>query len=442
MTRRSADLPYKTREVAMLTSRRMLSLLLAAAAATVILSGCYAAPASENIGQGKESSGTPTTGSEISTATYPIPRENVRAFAYMAASASTGGFWQWDTFFRPYIQAYDPVTRTTYVPCYQNGCRHNDPTCNACFGDLQSLVEYRGNYYALVYTDDETASALVTRPLSGGPLQTLASWEPENENEACRCVLRCVSFGKAYVISNRETYELTEGVQLTAVAQESSLVSVDLQTGEISTILENCDNYDLYGVWEDIAVLRVLEMAEDAPEFEDWLAQQPEGTAWDEYDRQFVRYRFLTRNLQTGEESVLVDASENFVRTVDPHRSWGQYAVYQVDRSLYVYDLEEQSKRKLFTYERDWRFYNYQIMDGHVIAICGTEDTCRAWAVDIADGSVIALDTRGGNVVAFGANYECNGYFAGLKRNSSGDFEQCYISKEDFYRSNYDGAFH
>ena len=425
----------------MLTSRRMLSLLLAAAAAAVILSGCYAAPASENIGQGKESSGTPTTGSEISTETYPVPEENVRAFAYMAASASTGGFWQWDTFFRSYIQAYDPVTRTTYIPCYQSGCRHNDLTCNACFGDVESLVEYRENYYAMVYTDDETASALVTRPLSGGPLQTLASWEPENENEACRCALRCVSFGKAYVIANRETYALTEDGQLTTAAQESRLVSVDLQTGEISTILENCDNYDLYGVWEDIAVLRVLEMAEDAPEFEDWLAQQPEGTSWDEYDRQFVRYRFLSRNLQTGEESVLVDATENFVMTVDPHRSWGQYAVYQVDRSLYVYDLEEQAKRKLFTYEQDWGFYNYQIVDGHVIAICGTEDICRAWAVDIADGSVIELDTRGGNVVAFGANYECNGYFAGLKRNSSGDFEQCYISKEDYYRSNYDAAF-
>ena len=425
----------------MLTSRRMLSLLLAAAAVIAILSGCYAAPVNEATEQGGETSGAIVTDSKIPVTTYPVPGENVRAFAYMAASASTGGFWQWDTFFRPYIQAYDPVTRTTYVPCYQSGCRHNDLTCNACFGDVESLVEYRENYYAMVYTDDETASALVTRPLSGGPLQTLASWEPENENEACRCALRCVSFGKAYVIANRETYALTEDGQLTTAAQESSLVSVDLQTGEISTILENCDNYDLYGVWEDIAVLRVLEMAEGAPEFEDWLAQQPEGTAWDEYDRQFVRFRFLIRNLKTGEETVLVDASENFVRTVDPHRSWGQYAVYQVDRSLYVYDLEEQAKRKLFTYERDWGFYNYQIMDGHVIAICGTEDTCRAWAVDIADGSVIALDTRGGNVVAFGANYECNGYFAGLKRNSSGDFEQCYISKEDFYRSNYDAAF-
>ena len=240
----------------MLTSRRMLSLLLAAAAVIAILSGCYAAPVSETTEQGGETSGAIVTDSEIPVTTYPVSEENIRVFGNMAASASTGGFWQWDTFFRPYIQAYDPVTRTTYVPCYQNGCRHNDPTCNACFGDLQSLVEYRGNYYALVYTDDETASALVTRPLSGGPLQTLASWEPENENEACRCVLRCVSFGKAYVISNRETYELTEGVQLTAVAQESSLVSVDLQTGEISTILENCDNYDLYGVWEDIAAPR------------------------------------------------------------------------------------------------------------------------------------------------------------------------------------------
>ena len=426
----------------MLTSRRMLSLLLAAAAAAVILSGCYAAPASENIGQGKESSGTPTTGSEISTATYPIPRENVRAFAYMAASASTGGFWQWDTFFRSYIQAYDPVTRTTYIPCYQSGCRHNDLTCNACFGDVESLVEYRENYYAMVYTDDETASALVTRPLSGGPLQTLASWEPENENESCRCVLRCVSFGKAYVISNRETYELTEGVQLTAVAQESSLVSVDLQTGEISTILENCDNYDLYGVWEDIAVLRVLEMAEDAPEFEDWLAQQPEGTAWDEYDRQFVRFRFLIRNLKTGEETVLVDASENFVRTVDPHRSWGQYAVYQVDRSLYVYDLEKQAAKKLFTYEQNWDFYNYMILDGHVIAICGTENVCRVWAIDIADEVVTELDTRSGNVMIFSTDYECDGYFKGLLTEPSGNVEVCYISKEDFYRSNYDGAFH
>ena len=425
----------------MLTSRRMLSLLLAASAVIAILSGCYAAPVSETTEQGGETSGAIVTDSEIPVTTYPVSEENIRVFGNMAASASTGGFWQWDTFFRPYIQAYDPVTRTTYVPCYQNGCRHNDPTCNACFGDLQSLVEYRENYYAMVYTDDETASALVTRPLSGGPLQILASWKPENEDEACRCVLRYVSFGKAYVTANRETYALTEDGQLTTAAQESSLVSVDLQTGAISTILENCDNYDLYGVWEDIAVLRVLEMAEDAPEFEDWLAQQPEGTAWDEYDRQFVRYRFLTRNLQTGEENVLVDATENFVRTVDPHRSWGQYAVYQVDRGLYVYDLEKQETKRLFTYDQDWNDYNYMILDGHVIAVCGTEDVCRVWAISIEDGAVTEQDILGRDRMVYTIEYECNKYFVGLLVDSSGNADEYYISKEDYYRSNYDAAF-
>ena len=425
----------------MLTSRRMLSLLLAASAVIAILSGCYAAPVSETTEQGGETSGAIVTDSKIPVTTYPVPGENVRAFAYMAASASTGGFWQWDTFFRSYIQAYDPVTRTTYIPCYQSGCRHNDLPCNACFGDVESLVEYRENYYAVVYTDDETASALVTRPLSGGPLQTLASWEPENENEACRCALRCVSFGKAYVNVNRETYALTDGVQLTAVAQESSLVSVDLQTGEVSTILENVNGYDLYDVWGDVAVFRVLEMAEDAPESEEWLAQQPEGTSPDEYDRQFLGIRFLVRNLKTGEETSLVDASENYVRTIDPHKSWGQYAVYQVDRSLYVYDLEKQTEIKLFTYEQDWNFYNYMILDGHVITICGTEDICRSWAIGIADGVVTELDTRGEDVVVFSVDYECDGYFKGLLTEPSGNVEECYISKEDFYRSNYDAAF-
>lgn len=426
----------------MLTSRRMLSLLLAAAAAAVILSGCYAAPVSEATEQGGETSGAIVTDSKIPVTTYPVPEENIRVFGNMAASASTGGFWQWDTFFRPYIQAYDPVTRTTYVPCYQSGCRHNDPTCNACFGDLQYLVEYRGNYYAMVYTNNETASVLITRPLSGGPLQILASWEPENENEECRCVLRYVSFGKAYVSVNKETYALSEDGQQTDAVLKTSLVSVDLQTGAISSILENDYDYDLYGVWGDIAAFRVLEMAEDAPEFEDWLAQQPEGTAWDEYDRQFVRYRFLTRNLQTGEENMLVDTLEDFVMTVDPHRSWGQYAVYQAGRSLFAYDLEKQTAKKLFTYEQDWDFYNYMILDGHVITICGTEDICRSWAIGIADGVVTELDTRGGDVVVFSADYECDGYFKGLLTEPSGNVEECYISKEDFYRSNYDGAFH
>lgn len=105
----------------------------------------------------------------------------------MADSPSTGGFWQWDMMLHPYIEAYDPVTRTAYVPCYQSGCRHNDSTCSACFGNLSALAEYRDSLYALVQQDGESAASLVSRPLSGGALRVLASWEPENEGEKYRC---------------------------------------------------------------------------------------------------------------------------------------------------------------------------------------------------------------------------------------------------------------
>ena len=133
--------------------------------------------------------------------------------------------------------------------------------------------------------------------------------------------------------------------------------------------------------------------------------------------------------------------SENFVWTADPHKSWGQYVVYQVGRSVYVYDMETQTVKELFTYDQDWKNYNYMILDGHVIAICGTGDTCRAWAIDIADESVVELDTRGGNAIAITPEYECKDYIVGLLANQTGKVEEYYISKEDFYRSNYDGTF-
>ena len=46
------------------------------------------------------------------------------------------------------------------------------PPATANFGGVISgLAEYRGNFYAMIYYNDETASAFVTRPVSGGPLK-------------------------------------------------------------------------------------------------------------------------------------------------------------------------------------------------------------------------------------------------------------------------------
>ena len=413
--------------------RRFLAFLVCMAVLLASFTGCYSAqdgPSTLSSSQTMQSNSGSAAENSVEIRTYGIPEENVRANIIYVPSPSTGGFWTCAVFNAKTIQAYDPATRTTYFPCYQAGCKHTDASCTANFGGVISgFAEYRGNFYAMIYYNDDTASAFVTRPVSGGPLQILASWEPENENEECRCGFYGLSFGKAYLTVSKETYAMKDG-QTESVKEEYSKCSLDLETGELVEYMADEDGYlpYMHGVWGDVAV------------FQDWYADRPDGTPVKRDGSEDYNFRLYSKNLRTGEEKTIVDVTENFIWTADPHVSWGQYTVYQVDRSIYVYDMERQTAKEVFTYDQDWEQYNYSIMDGHVSAICGTEDTCRAWAIDIMDGSVVELDTCGENVVAFSAHYECNGYFVGLLH-ASNNADQYYISKEDFYRSNYDGAF-
>ena len=413
--------------------RRFFAFTVCMAVLLASFTGCYSAqkdvtsvPSSSQTVQSGSASGAEEP---VEIKTYPLPEENVRANIIYVPSPSTGGFWTCAVFNARTIQAYDPATNTTYYPCYQAGCKHNDASCSAYFGDISSLAEYRGDFYAMIYYNDDTASAFVTRPVSGGPLQILASWEPENENEECRCGFYGLSFGKAYLTVSKETYAMKDG-QMETVDEEDSKCSLDLETGELVEYMADEDGYlpYMHGVWGDVAV------------FQDWYADRPDGTPVKRDGSEGYNFRLYSKNLRTGEEKTIVDVTENFIWTADPHVSWGQYTVYQVDRSVYVYDMETQTSKKLFTHEPGWDFYNYMIQDGHVMVIGGTEDTCRAWAIDVTDGSVIELDTLGGDVMPFSAHYECNGYFVGLPYDSNNG-DQYYISKKDYYRSNYDAAF-
>ena len=414
--------------------RRFLAFLVCMAVLLASFTGCYSAqkdgPSTASSSQTMQSNSGSAAENSVEIRTYGIPEENVRANIIYVPSPSTGGFWTCAVFNAKTIQAYDPTTKTAYFPCYQAGCKHNDASCTANFGGVISgFAEYRGNFYAMIYYNDDTASAFVTRPVSGGPLQILASWEPENENEECRCGFYGLSFGKAYLTVSKETYAMKDG-QTESVKEEYSKCSLDLETGELVEYMADEDGYlpYMHGVWGDVAV------------FQDWYADRPDGTPVKRDGSEDYNFRLYSKNLRTGEEKTIVDVTENFIWTADPHVSWGQYTVYQVDRSVYVYDMETQTSKKLFTHEPGWDFYNYMIQDGHVMVIGGTEDTCRAWAIDVTDGSVIELDTLGGDVMPFSAHYECNGYFVGLPYDSNNG-DQYYISKKDYYRSNYDAAF-
>ena len=346
--------------------RRFFAFTVCMAVLLAFFTGCYSAkkdgPSTASSAQTAQLGSGSGTEESVEIRTYVLPEENVRADSIYVPSPSTGGFWTWAVFTSKTIQAYDPVTRTTYYPCYQAGCKHNDASCSAYFGEISSLAEYRGNFYAMIYYNDDTASAFVTRPVSGGPLQILASWEPENENEECRCGFYGLSFGKAYLTVSKETYAMKDG-QMETVDEEDSKCSLDLETGELVEYMADEDGYlpYMHGVWGDVAV------------FQDWYADRPDGTPVKRDGSEDYNFRLYSKNLRTGEEKTIVDVTENFIWTADPHVSWGQYTEYQVDRSVYVYDMETQTSKKLFTHEPGWDFYNYMIQDGHVMVIGGTE---------------------------------------------------------------------
>ena len=206
--------------------KRFLAFMVCMAVLLASFTGCYSAqkdgPSAPASSQTVQSDSGSATENSVEIRTYDIPEENVQAGTRYVPSPTTGGFWMWTLFIQNYIQAYDPVTKSTYIPCYQTGCEHSDAFCSAYFGEISGLAEYRGNFYAMIYYNDDTASAFVTRPVSGGPLQILASWEPENDNEVYRCGFYGLSFGKAYLTVSKETYTLTEDGQQELVGEEYS----------------------------------------------------------------------------------------------------------------------------------------------------------------------------------------------------------------------------
>ena len=96
----------------------------------------------------------------------------------------------------------------------------------------------------------------------------------------------------------------------------------------------------MHGVWGDVAV------------FQDWYADRPDGTPVKRDGSEDYNFRLYSKNLRTGEEKTIVDVTENFIWTADPHVSWGQYTVYQVDRSVYVYDMETQTSKNCLPMNR------------------------------------------------------------------------------------------
>ena len=97
--------------------RRFFAFSVCMAVLLASFTGCYSAqkdvtsvPSSSQTVQSGSASATENS---VEIRTYDIPEENVQAGTRYVPSPTTGGFWMWTLFIQNYIQAYDPVTKST-----------------------------------------------------------------------------------------------------------------------------------------------------------------------------------------------------------------------------------------------------------------------------------------------------------------------------------------
>ncbi len=275
-----------------------------------LLSACYTAPvASENQTVSEANVASPTS---ERIPVYDVPRENVPTGNMFspASASSVDGFY---VAAGKAIRVYDVETKTSYVPCYQTGCGHNDTACPANFGGtIVAFAEYNNKFYAIVECKTDSLYEFVCRDIQGSELKLLDRWQArEKQNgyyERLGASLVCLSHNAAYVAVTRwcyAPYDETGPSELYEI--KSEYLKFDLDGDEKPTAFLKPDGL-LCGVWEDRLVVRRSEGQTDAL----WEDTNDGGEA--------ANCIMEEHNLTTGEIKAI---AEKVTLTVDPNVCWG-----------------------------------------------------------------------------------------------------------------------
>lgn len=395
----------------------------------LLCTGCYTAPTPTENQTESTTEDLPVIPGEI--ATYKVPEENLRVASMyeLVPAFSVDGFYliTGNTF-----KVYDVTTKSSYVPCYQTGCKHTDKSCPAYFGRIMCFAEYKGVYYATIEIHDGEAYELVCRDVSGGDLRTLQRWESQLPEKEISATLRYISHDAAYVAVVTTYYAQDRDTGILEAAEETTaLWKIDLETGEAAVVLENPDYSTLYGIWDGCAVFSKLRVDADAPEFSEFAElQDVPMDAWSLYTDLYYHYTIVERDLETGQERMI---AEDVRETGDPNRSWGQYVIYKRGNTLCVYDMVTKEEAAVYTHEN---LQNYWLMDGRAFALVRDGELCRVFATELSTGVTIEIDNHGEPAMCFSIVGESSTVFRG---NYQG--VDCNILKEDFYRGNYERTF-
>ncbi len=390
-----------------------------------ILSGCY--EGSADLQDTTIDSRIEVLSDDGAIPLYDVPQENLQAKTMQTLAPA---FFV-DEFYiasGEVFRVYDMEAKTSYVPCYQTGCNHSDTSCPVNFGGtIMYFAEYKGKYYASTEHDAGAAYEFVCRDVSGGELQVLGRWESEMPEKAVQMFLKCISHDAAYLIVNTDYYRQNE--ETGVIEPQESAVEIlryDLTSGEISEVPQTVGGR-IYGIWEDRFVVAWGELKADAPSYEEYISNGGNGT---DYYYTYYDYTIEEYDLVAGKSRII---AEKTTATADPKMSWGQFVIYRKGNTLYVYDMEAQETKEVYSNQN---LINFFILDGRAFAIVMEGDLCRVFVTDIFTGQTLEVDNQENDIMVFSPHYESDTVFCGYYKNG-----EYYISKEDFYNGNYEACF-
>ena len=315
------------------------------------------------------------------------------------------------------VSFYDVPSGKYTALCAQVGCAHNDPTCRAYFGNVSSVIEYRGKLYGLENREGSGA-AFLEKDLSTGEIRQLRQWSNE-ENRFVQITFPLFEGGRCVLRESWTTRSIEDGQVLEQT--EAKVYLMDLATGETRFL------YDDNGEKEQ----SIMAMKGSKLLLRSYRHDPNSANVNDRVDSLLELW-----DLDTGERTVVADQAGGLKLTADPNAVYGYKVVYQVGDSVYVYDLERETAGKELTLPN---IVNYWIQDDHIFAITKDENNHYDVYYQAAGSGELVHMENGGltSGMMFSILEETQSCFIGKWEGNSGDF---IIQKDDFYAERYDRA--
>lgn len=377
-------------------------------------------------------SSQPSQTGTVSQVENAIPPEENRCFSSPVIS--------WDTspdgkgFYRPgdhILEYYSIETKTQFPLCSQSGCSHSGESCQAWLGNqIQGFAAYRDLWYVLS-VEESTHAVLWQIDPQTHQRTRLCDIAPQDDGDNYYFSSGFVAHGYAYLHLNHQLFWEDQ------VVEEPSLIRVNLTDGSVETLVEDV-SVTFLGAGEDRVLLAVETFAVPPLSEEEYLKQHPDGNYYVYLQNQLaehgsggVELREYTVDLSNyqvvAKGNVWVSSTQYLCR-------YGDYTLYAVDDTLYVYDLSTGESR---TVSEEGDLINFCFTAGQILYLVQTPDFFVRYT-DVEGGPTYTLENEGSQeIIVFAPSGECQDYLYGLYSGKLGEKEG-FLTKEDFFAERYE----